>query len=116
MDYLRKQSSQEITVLGRKITIEKPSFGENRKIINQSMKFNMETKQPEIDASLLGVLRAISIIKDWDLTDESGKKLPISLDTFDNVLDPDFASMMVDELGKIEENGYSQLSEEEKKQ
>lgn len=116
MDYLRKQSAQEVTILGRKMTIEKPSFGENRKIINQSMKFDMETKHPEIDASLLGTLRAISILKDWDLTDESGKKLPITLDTFDNVLDPEFASMLVDELGRIEENGFTHLSEDEKKQ
>lgn len=98
------------------MTIAKPSFGENRQIINKAMVLNMETKQPEIDASLLGVLRALSILKSWDLTDEKGKMLPINLNTFDNILDPDFASMLIDELSKIEENGFNQLSEDEKKQ
>ncbi|EFH26876.1 hypothetical protein GVAMD_1246 [Gardnerella vaginalis AMD] len=50
------------------------------------------------------------------MTDESGKKLPITLDTFDNVLDPEFASMLVDELGRIEEAGFTHVSEDEKKQ
>lgn len=116
MNYLRKELSKEVEILGHKMVIAKPSFGENRKIINQSMTLNMETKQPEIDASLLGVLRAMSILKSWDLKDENGKMLPISLETFDEVLDPDFASMLVDELGKIEEGGFTQLSEDEKKQ
>jgi hypothetical protein len=98
--WLKKNTEEVIDVMGAKITLKKMSFGESRKAISQGMTFDMETGKPTVDPSLVGVMRAISQIKDWELTDEQDNKLPITLDTFDNVLDEEFAGAVVDAITK----------------
>lgn len=110
--WLRKNTEEVITVMGAKITLKKMSFGESRKATSQGMTFDLETGKPTVDPSLIGITRAIAQIKDWELTDENDNKLPITLDTFDNILDEEFAGAIVDAITKRDQNN---VTKEEKK-
>jgi P2-related tail formation protein len=111
--WLKKNDEKVIEVMGAKITLKKMTFGESRKAIKEAMKINMVTKQTEVDPSLLGVLRALAQIKDWELTDENDNKLPITLDTLDNLLDENFVAELIQ---KINEQDQNSVSDAEKKQ
>lgn len=102
--WLKKNDEKVIEVMGAKITLKKMSFGESRKAIAQAMKVNMVTQKAEVDASLVGVLRALAQIKDWELTDENDNKLPITLDTLDNVLDESFVGELIKAINEKDEN------------
>jgi hypothetical protein len=99
--WLRKETENVITVMGAKVTLQTLSFGESRKMASEAVKIDpMTGKVKSFDPSLLGVLNAMSHIKDWDLTDENDNKLPITVETFDNVLDSTFAGQLIQEIEK----------------
>lgn len=111
--WLRKNTEKVIEVMGQKITLKTLSFGENRKVIAEAMEFDPITNKAKVDPSHLGVLRSVAQIKDWDLTDEHDNKLPITIETFDNILDEKFIEEL---MTKISEQDDNSLSESEKKQ
>ncbi|AYP68724.1 hypothetical protein BpsS36_00018 [Bacillus phage vB_BpsS-36] len=109
--WLKKKDERVINVMGAEITLKKISFGDSRNAIQQAFQVDPFTKKSTVDATLLGVLRALYQIKDWNLTDEEGNKLPITLDTFDNLLDEDFVSQIIKEVQEISD----EVKAEEKK-
>lgn len=109
--WLKKKDEKVVYVEGCKIVLQPISFGDSRKAIQKAIDINPMTGKSNIDPTLLGVLRALAQIKDWDLTDENEEKLPITMDTFDNILDEDFCGMIIK---KVNEN-VNQVSETEKK-
>lgn len=102
--WLKKNDKKEIKVMGVKIYLKTMSFGESRKAVSQAMTLDMDTQKANVDASLVGVLRAIAQIEDWELTDENDNKLPITLETFDNVLDEEFVGALIDKITKQDKN------------
>lgn len=110
--WLKKNDEKVIEVMGAKITLKKLSFGESRKVVKEATKFNPFANKAEVDPSLLAVLRALYQIKDWDLTDENDNKLPITLETIDN-LNEDFVAQLLQKINEHDDNG---VTEEEKKQ
>ena len=102
--WLKKNDEKTIEVMGTKVTLKRMSFGESRQAISKAMKVNMVTQKAEVDASLVGVLRALAQIKDWELTDENDNKLPITLDTLDNVLDEDFVGELIQKINEQDDN------------
>ena len=110
--WLKKTDENEIEVLGSKIVLKKISFGASRSAVNASVKIDPKTQKTDVDATLLSVLRTIGQIKDWDLTDENDEKLPINLNTFDEVLDEEYASKIIEAVQKHTEPG---VTEKEKK-
>lgn len=111
--WLKKNDEKTIEVMGAKITLKPLTFGASREAISKAMKINLETQKPEVDATLVGILRAIAQIKDWELTDEEGNKLPITLETFDNLLDENFVGELIKAIGEQDDNS---VTEAEKKQ
>lgn len=110
--WLKKNTEKTIEVMGAKIHLKTMSFGESREAIKQAMKIDVNTKKADVDASLVGVLRALYQIKDWELTDENDNKLPITLDTLDNVLDEEFVGELIDKITNLGDSG---VTEPEKK-
>jgi P2-related tail formation protein len=110
--WLKKNEERTIEVMGAKVTLKKMSFGDSRKAINDSMNIDMNTGKAKVDASLVGVLRALYQIQDWELTDENDNKLPITLDTLDNILDEEFVGELVQ---KITAQDNNQVDPNEKK-
>jgi hypothetical protein len=110
--WLKKNDEKIIEVMGAKVTLKKMSFGDSRQAISKAMKIDMNTKKADVDASLVGVLRALAQIKDWELTDENEEKLPITLDTLDNILDEEFVGELIQKINEQDEN---QVNETEKK-
>lgn len=102
--WLKKNDKKEITVMGAKIQLKTMSFGDSRKAVSQAMTLDMDSQKANVDASLVGVLRAIAQIEDWDLTDENDNKLPVTLETFDNVLDEEFVGALIEEITKQDKN------------
>lgn len=102
--WLKKNDEKTIEVMGAKVILKRMSFGESRQAISKAMKVNMVTQKAEVDASLVGVLRALAQIKDWELTDENDNKLPITLDTLDNVLDEDFVGELIQKINEQDDN------------
>lgn len=111
--WLKKTNEREIEVMGAKISLKPLAFGDSRKAISQAMKIDMATQKTEVDASLVGILRALAQIKDWDLTDEDDNKLPITLDTLDNLLDEEFVGELIQKISEVSD---SSPSDKEKKQ
>jgi hypothetical protein len=111
--WLKKASEDKsVTVMGANIKVRKLSFGESREIVNKATKVDYKKQTSTVDSTLLGVLRCIAMIKEWDITDENENVLPITLDTFDNVLDEEFAGAVIEAV--LVEDGGS-VSEQEKK-
>lgn len=101
--WLRKKESDFVELHGVKIHYKKLSFGDSRKIAEQATTFDKQGRPVKNDMSLAMTLQVVKSITDWELTDEAGEKLPISLDTFDNELDPDFVGEIVQAVhGKID--------------
>lgn len=109
--WLKSKEENVIEVMGAKITLKKMGFGESRKAISQAMQVDIDTKKANVDASLVGVLRCLYQIADWDLTDENDSKLPVSLETLD-MLDEGFVGELMAEIQKRDNNS---ITEAEKK-
>lgn len=100
--WLNKQVMKTVDVEGMRITYKNLGYGDSRRIQNECVTIG-EDKKPKIDIGLMGTLQAVNSIVDWDLTNEEGSKLPISLETFDNLLDATFGEKIVEAvLGKID--------------
>lgn len=110
--WLKKTDEKVIEVMGAKVTLKPMTWGESRKAVSQSMKVDVKTGEPDVDASLIGVLRALAQIKDWELTDENDKKLPVTLDTLDNELNEEFVSELISEINEQDDN---HMNDDEKK-
>lgn len=114
--WLMKKDSEEIfvEVYGAKIYLKKLNYGSSRKALNTALTID-KLGNPHMDTGLLATLRTIAQIERWELTDEDDKELPITLDTFDNILDENFIEEL---MSKVTEKMGSQngVSEEEKKQ
>jgi hypothetical protein len=108
----KEEEGKFVEVMGAKVYLKNMNFGDSRKIIKQAMTIDPKTKKADVDASLVGVLRSLYQIKDWELTDENDEKLPITLDTLDNVLSEEFVGELME---KIQEQDSSQVNEAEKK-
>lgn len=113
--YLKKKDTKEIIVEGQKLTVKRLSFGESRAALKEAGELQTDAKGNvkgmNIDYTLLGILRSIKAIEDWDLTDENDNKLPITLKTFDEILDEEFVGSIIKEVSKA----FPQPSEQEKK-
>lgn len=104
-------ANKEIEVMGAKIQVKKLTFGESRKAIQGAFKQVGLNKQPELDQTLASILRSIKMIESWDLTDEHGQELAISIDTID-FLDEEFVGELIQALNAEDEN---EVTPEEKK-
>lgn len=109
--WLKKKDTQTVEVMGAKIKVKKLSFGESRKAIQGAIRYNPVTKQQEIDQTLAGILRSVAMIEDWELTDENDNKLPITVDTVDQ-LDEEFISELIQTMNEIDD---SEVTDQEKK-
>lgn len=92
--WLNKEVIKTIEVEGVQVVYKTLSFGAQRRIQKQCLSVN-EKGKPDVDVSLVGVLQTIEAIVDWGFTDEDGEKLPITLHTFDEVLDPEFGGKII---------------------
>ncbi|PEM30158.1 hypothetical protein [Bacillus wiedmannii] len=92
--WLNKQETKTIPVEGVRVTYKTLSFGEQRKAQSEALVVGPNGK-PKLDFGLIGVLQTVAAIVEWDFTDEDGNKLPISLHTFDEVLDPEFGGKII---------------------
>ena len=92
--WLNKQETKTIEVEGVRVTYKTLSFGEQRKAQSEALVVGQDGK-PKIDFGLIGVLQTVSAIVDWDFTNEDSSKLPISLHTFDEILDPEFGGKII---------------------
>lgn len=110
----KKDEGKSIEVMGAKIFLKPLKYGKAREALNVALKVNTVTGQASMDSGLLATLRALYQIKDWELTDENDEKLPITLETLDEVLGEDFVQLMIQEInthGKAD----SEIDEQEKK-
>lgn len=110
--WLQDNSLKTTEVNGVRITYKNLAFGEDRRIQNEAIKYDKETGKPSgVDVTLMGVATAVAKIIDWELTDKEGEKLPISVETFDNVLDPEWATDIISAVNNLE----GKVTEEKKK-
>jgi hypothetical protein len=108
--WLKKQETYKLNVMGATIEIRKLTFGEAK----QLQKFYMgENGVKEIDLIEYQLKRLFKSIVDWDLTDEEGNKLPITLETLEN-LDEGFVSELIQAFWDFSEKN-NHISEAKKK-
>lgn len=110
--WLQDNSLKTTEVNGVRITYKNLAFGEDRRIQNEAVKYDSKTGKPSgVDITLMGVATAVAKIVDWELTDGDGEKLPISVETFDNVLNGEWATDIIDAVN----NDNKKVTEEKKK-
>lgn len=110
--WLKKDTHETIEVMGTKITLKPLKYGKSREAMSLSVHVDPMTGKASMDTALLATLRALHQIGDWELTDDNDEKLPISLETLDNVLAEEFVEELVT---KINSKGLSEVTEAEKK-
>lgn len=110
--YLRKEKTQTIKVMGQRVVIKNLSFKDTRRAADKATFISQNGKDIKIDNGLLGTYRALYSIVDWDLTDESGKKLPIELKTLDELLTEEFVNELLEKINSANEG----VTTEKKKQ
>lgn len=109
--WLNKEVIKTVTVEGARITYKTLSFGAQRRVQGACVTVN-EKGEPKADFTLMGVMQTVEAIMDWDVTDEEGNKLPISVETFDELLNPDFATEII---AVVSEQVTSKVDVEKKK-
>lgn len=111
--WLKKERNDEVVeVMGAKIVLKALSYGKAREAVALAMKLDMQSGQMDMDATLLAALRALYQIKEWDLTDEKDKPIPVTLKQLDD-MDPDFVNELVKVIGEV---GQPTVDALEKKQ
>lgn len=110
--WLKKTDTNTIEVMGAKIVTKKMSYGDSREALDLATTMDMKTGEAKINIHLLTALRVIASISEWDITDENDELLPISLYTFDNLLDEDFVALIIQ---AVEAANKNEVSKEEKK-
>lgn len=93
--WLNKEELFTKDVRGVRITFKKLSFGKQRKLQGEVTKVDSKSGKVDIDASLMMAKMTVDAIVDWDFTDEEENKLPISIHTLDEVLDPEYSAEVV---------------------
>lgn len=111
----KKDTQKVIEVLGAKITLKPLKYGKAREALSLALTVNQKTNKAAVDSGLLATLRALHQIADWELTDENDEKLPINLNTLDELLDESFVQELVQEIS-TQGTPDSSVSEDEKKQ
>jgi hypothetical protein len=104
MGYLRKEEVQVIEVMGQKIKIAPLSYGKRKAIQTSFMKMNPRTLDMEVDNENLFKMDDtlhLNKIKDWDLLDEDNNKLPITMHTIEELLEPSFVTALFAEINKV---------------
>jgi len=79
----------------------------NNEATRGSMIFNSATGMPTIDWTKLAEYKLLHLLKEWDVTDDDGEKVPCN-EEMKNMLDPDIAQQMLAAY-----NRKTQISEEE---
>jgi len=108
--YLAKKETKTIEVFGEKLQVRKTGFKDTRKAMDAATTVIGNTAK--IDTSLVGILRVIYAIESWTLVDENDKPLPITLETFDDVLDEEFVGEIMQAVQDFQ--GTQGLEEQEK--
>lgn len=111
----KKESGKFVVVEGVKVFLKPLKYGKSREALSVALTVNQRTGEAKVDTGLLATLRALYQIKDWELTDENDEKLPINLNTLDEVLDEAFVQQLIQEINS-HGAAESVVTEEEKKQ
>ena len=74
------------------------SYGDQQKLVAHFIKFG-DPKNPDIDLSSGNIVLLELNIVDWNLVDESGKKVPVSREAIEQ-LEPEVANKIAEEINR----------------
>jgi len=74
------------------------SYGMQQRLVAHYVKMT-DRNIPDIDLASGNIVLLELNIKDWNLVDDSGKKVPVSRQAIEN-LDPDIANLIAEEINK----------------
>lgn len=94
----KKQAVEFVEVMGVKVFLKALTYGKSRQATSLAMKIDYNTQEIDMDANLLALLRAIYQISSWELVDDKDKPLPITLKTFDDILDEEFVNELIQKI------------------
>lgn len=96
MSYLFKRKVRTFELHGETFEVQNLSYGERDEITRLTQRIDPLSGSMDFDFKRYANLLNLKAIKSWTLKNEDGSELPITEDTINNLLDPDF----VDELFK----------------
>ena len=103
---------EEKEIMGHKITFKTLTWGAKQAALREATKWTRGTGgalEPDIDPWTLNDLLLIGSIEDWDIQDESGQPVPLTLEGIRS-LRPVLAEMLIAEM-----QAFNGITEEERK-
>ena len=104
----------ETKIMGHLLVFRTWTWGMKQKALREATKWSMGASgelEPDVDPWKLNDLMLVQTLQEWDLTDEEGEPLPISLESIHGIEPPELVEAMIAYTQKI--NGLS--GEERKK-
>jgi len=85
---------QEVTIDGHRLKFRTWTHGEKNRAFSKSVKIDPGTGTPEIDPWALNDEMVAASLVEWDLKDEKGRPLPISVGTIQSLDEAVYGSLI----------------------
>lgn len=98
---------KEIEIMGHRFELRSWTYGMKQRALRASTSWN-EVKgelEPDVDPYVLNDYMLVECVTEWDLLDESGKPLAISLENLHDIEPPELVEQLIAECQSI--NGIS---------
>lgn len=86
----------EKEIEGETFKLKPLNFGESNEITKECTSFDAMSGRFDMETGKLGELRLVKMIADWTLTDDKGKKLPITLENVRRLKDNVAAELLTE--------------------
>ncbi len=104
---------QTHTIMGHKVTLRTWTYGMKQQALREATTWTRDASglQPDVDPWRLNDIMLTQCITEWDLTDEAGEPLPVTIESLHDIEPPELVEAMIAECQHI--NGVT--GEERKK-
>lgn len=90
--------NHETTIMDHRLVFRTWTYGMKQQALREATKWKRGTEgelQPEVDPWILNDQMLIQTLLEWDLVDESGQPLPISIESLRDIEPPELVEEMI---------------------
>ncbi len=108
-------SRVEVEVMGHRVVLRPWTYGQKQEALRKATKWvrdprNPSRMVPEIDPWTLNDEMIVATVVEWDLKDEEGRPLPITVEALHSIRPPRLVEAILSEVQRVND-----LTEEERK-
>ena len=94
----------EVEVLGHRVVLRTWNYGMKQRVLREATKWRRGSSgelEPDVDPWVLNDMMLLQTLVEWDLEDDDGRPLPISLESIHGLEPPELVEAMIVEAQRL---------------